>query len=149
MALPGVFTAEVLGYEGVLVLPPCGRCGLSSPVLKIGRLRLTLQMLGDMLDEFGTLRRRYRRYGLSKHAIPCSCQYHSDLVGGDAGLAPACDQGGYFLLQGYGQGTVIWWRVVAMGIHGPDSSAKGRGDCTRARRFILAALHTAHCTGLV
>ena len=91
----------------VLMLPPSGRFCLASPVLKIGRLRLTPQLLSDVLDEFGTLRRRYRSYGMSEHAIPCSRQYHSDLVGGDASLSPARDQGGHFLLQGYSRGTVI------------------------------------------
>src|SRR5262249_917796 len=100
--------------------------GIVSPVLKIPRLGLPLQLSRHLLDQFRAFRGWHVAHGMAEHTVSSGRQRHGDLVLGDSSLSPARYQCCHLLLQSdEGWGTVIMWWGVGRGIHVLFSQAKG------------------------
>src|SRR5262245_9195632 len=67
--------------------------GVASPVLKIARFGLSLEITRDMLDDLRTVGRRDLAEGMAKGLTACSSQCHGHLVQRDTGVLPAVHEG--------------------------------------------------------
>src|SRR5262249_40437420 len=73
----------------LLHLPGClGELGNLSPVLKIARLGLPLELVRDVLDDLRAFGRWDVSHGMSESLTACSSQHHGQFTEGDTGLLP-------------------------------------------------------------
>src|SRR5262249_45172377 len=99
--------------------------GIFSPVLKITRLGLPVQLLRHPLDQLRAFRRCHMAHGMAEQAVSGGRQRHGDRVLGHSGLSPARYQRRHLLLESDERCvTVIVWWGVGRGIHGPSSQAR-------------------------
>src|SRR5215831_6459679 len=89
--------------------PPClyGR-GVASPVLKIARLGLPLQIVRNVLDNLRAFGRRDLTEGMSKGLTAYGGQHHGHVMQRYTGLLPALHEGRHLTVQsGY-----LWRAIV-------------------------------------
>src|SRR5881409_3071684 len=87
-------------------LPPCHL----SPVLKIARLGLPLELVRDVLDDLRTFGRWDVSHGMSEGLTACASQHHGQRMERDTGLLPAVHQSRNLTTQGDDL-----WRIIIMG----------------------------------
>jgi len=83
---------------------------LLSPVLKIARLGLPLELVRDVLDDLRTFGRWDMSHGMSEGLTACGSQHHSQLMERDTSLLPAVHQGRDLTTQ-----SDHLWRTVIIG----------------------------------
>ena len=92
-------TTQTIEEAGIVASLSWGWCtrlegrDIASPVLKIARLGLPLEITRDVLDDLRTVGRRDIAEGMAKGLTACSGQCHGHLMQRDTGLLPALHEG--------------------------------------------------------